>query len=97
MATFKRVSDTLKSEVAKVQLEVQRATSATSAIAEVALRTKVFKICCAFNFLWLIAQFYTLNSILFCFDRNIDDCRPSLANYLLFFCLKSLNCGICIV
>ena len=59
------------------------------------MRTKVFKSCCALialrfqNFFRLIAQFCTFNSILFHFDRNIDKCRPSLANYLLFFCLTS--------
>ena len=93
----------------KAQLEAQSATSATSAIAEVALRfnvlflglaevalrTKVFKICCALialrfqNSFQLLAQFYALSLILFHFDRNIDKCSPSLANYLLFFCLKS--------
>ena len=30
-----------------------------------------------------------MNLILFNFDRNIDKCRPSLANYFLFFGLKS--------
>ena len=92
----------------KAQLEAQSATSATFAIAEVvlhfnflfwniaevALRAKIFKICCAlialrfqiffFFFFWLKAQFYALNLILFHFDRNIDKCRPSLADYLLF-------------
>ena len=90
----------------KAQLEAQSATIATSAIAEVALhfiflflniaevalRTKVFKICCALialrfqNFFRLIAQFYSLNLISFHFDRNINKCRPSLA---ILFCLKS--------
>ena len=100
-----------------MQLEGQSATSAIFAIAKVALRfnllflniaevalwTKVFKICCTivalrfqFFFFRLAAQFYTLNLIFFHFDRNIDKCRPSSANYLLFFCLKSKNCGICI-
>ena len=32
-------------------------------------------------FFRLIAQFYTLNLILFYFDRNFDKWRPSLANY----------------
>ena len=41
-----------------------------------------------FFFSRLLAQFYKLNLILFHFDRNIKKCRPSLANYLLFFCLK---------
>ena len=74
-------------------------------IAEVALRTKVFKSYCALialrfqNFFWLIAQFYTFNLILFHFERNIDKCQPSLAHYLLFFCLKSqkmrhLHCAV---
>ena len=59
--------------------------------AEVALRTKVFKICCAsislsFQiFFRLKAQFYTLNLILPHLDRNVDKCRPCLANDLLFF------------
>ena len=95
-------------EVGTAQLEAQSATSATSAIAEVALRfnflflniaevamrTKVFKICCALiallfhNFFWLKAQLYTLNLVLFHFDRNIKNRQPSLANYLLFFGLK---------
>ena len=95
--------------MAKAQLEAESATSTTSAIAEVALRfnflflnivevalrTKVFKICCALialhfqNFFWVIGQFYTLNLILFHFDRNINKCRTSLATYLLFFCHKS--------
>ena len=92
----------------KAQLESQSATSATSAIAqvalrfnflfrniaEVALRNKTFKICCALialhfqNFFRLKAQFYKLNLILLHFDRNIDKCRASLANHLLFFRLK---------
>ena len=92
--------------VGKAQSEAQSATSATSAIAEIALQTKVFKICWAlialrFQFLFfffrLIAQFYILNLILFHFDRNIDECRRFLANYLLFFCLKSQNCVVGIV
>ena len=37
---------------------------------------------------FLVAQFYTWNLILFYFNGNIDKCRPSLANYSLFFCLK---------
>ena len=41
------------------------------------------------NVFWLIAQFYALNLILFHFDRNIDKCRASLANYLLFYFQKS--------
>ena len=81
----------LNTEVGKALLEAQSATTATSAIAEVALRfnflfwiiaevalrTRVFKIWCALialrfqNFFRLIAQFYTLNLILFHFDRNI--------------------------
>ena len=93
----------------KAQLEMQSATSAISAvaeyalrfnflfwnIAEVALRTKVFKICCALIalrfqiYFRVIAQFYTLNLILFHFDRNFNKCRPSLANNLVFFCLNS--------
>ena len=66
----------------KAQLEAQSATSATSAIAEVALRNKALKICCALTalrfqiFFWLKAQFYALNLILFHFDRNIDKCWP---------------------
>ena len=72
---------------------------------EVALQTKVFKICCAlivlrFQFFFLvIAQFYTLTLILFHFDCDMDKCRPSLANYLLFFCLKSqkMRCLHCVV
>ena len=67
------------------------------------LQTKVFKICCALialrfqNFLRLIAQFYTLNLILFDFDRNFDKCRSSLANYLLFLpkIEKSAVFGLC--
>ena len=63
------------------------------------LRTKVFKICCALialyfqNFFRLIAQFYTLNLILFNLDCNIDHkCRPSLTNCLLvYFCLIPLK------
>ena len=99
----------------KAQLEAQSATSSTSAIAEVALRfnflfwniaevalrNKAFKICCAlialrFQFFFqLIAQFYTLTIILFHFDRNIDKCRPSLADYLLFSVKNCKKCGIC--
>ena len=105
----------------------QSATSATSAIAEVALRfnflfwniakvalrsefflnllrfncaaLSVFcaLICCAlialhfqfFFFFSVNSAFCTLNLILFHFDRNFDKYRPSLANYFLFFCLKS--------
>ena len=87
------------------QLEVRSATFATSAIAEVALRfnflflnivevalhTKIFKICCAFialrfqKFFWLIAQFYTLNLTLFPFDCNVNKFRPSLAFISSFF------------
>ena len=65
-------------------------------------RLKVFKICCALiallfqNFFRLMAQFFTLNLILFHFDRNIDKSRP-LANYLLFFCQNRKKCGICMV
>ena len=33
----------------------------------------------------LIAQFCTLNLSLFHLNRTIDEFRPSLANYLLFF------------
>ena len=90
----------------KAQLEALSATSAIAEgalrcnvlfgnIAKVELRTKVFKICCALivprfqNFFRLISPFYTLNLTLFHFDRNVDKCRPYLANYLLFFCLKS--------
>ena len=88
-----------ESEVSIAHLEAQSATSATSAIVEVALRfkflflnivevalrTKVFKICCTLIalrfqiFFRFIAQFYTLNLILFHFDRNVNKCRPSLA------------------
>ena len=65
-------------------------------IAEVALRTKVVKICCAlialrFQFFSVKAQFYALNVILFHFDRNINKYRPSFCSYLLFFCLKLQN------
>ena len=68
-------------------------------IAEVAWRTKVFKICCALIFFWIEVQFYTLNLILFHFDHNIDECRLLLENYLLFFCFKSkknryLHCSV---
>ena len=68
-----------------------------SKIAEVALRTKVFKICCALialryqHFFRLIVQFYTLNLILFHFDRNTNKCRPFLANYLLFVSNRKKN------
>ena len=41
------------------------------------------------KFFQLKAQFYTLNFIVFHFDSNINKSRPSLANYLLFFFLKS--------
>ena len=81
----------MRAEVGKAQVEAQSTTSATSAIAEVALRTKVLKVCCALialrfqTFPRLIAQFYTLNLILFDFDRNFDECQSSLASYLLFF------------
>ena len=47
MQDFRSVLDLIvskRTEVGKAQLEAQ---SATSAIAEVALRTKVFKLCCA--------------------------------------------------
>ena len=61
--------------------------SSITNITEVVLQTKVFKICCAFNFFFpQITQFYTLNLILFHFDRNIDKRRPS---FLVFLCLKS--------
>ena len=102
----------------KAQLEAQSASSATSAtakvtlrfnflyrnIAEITMRTKVFKICCVLialrfqNFFRLIAQFYTLNLILFLFDRNIDKCRDCLANYLLFLSkiakMRYLHCVV---
>ena len=74
----------------KAQLEAQSATCASSAIAEVALQTKVFKICCALivwhfqNCFRSIPQFNTLNLVLFHFDGNIDKCPPFLAKYLLF-------------
>ena len=104
-------------EVGKAQLEAQSATSATSAIVEVALRfnflfwniavvalrTTVFNICCdlialRFHFFFqLIAQFFTLNLILFHFDGNIDKCWPSTANYFLLFCQNSKKLCICIV
>ena len=64
-------------------------------MAKVALRTKVLKICGALIaqrfciFFWLIAQFYTLNLILLHLNRNFDKYRPSVANYLLSFSLKS--------
>ena len=63
-------------------------------IAEVVLQAKVFIICCTlialrfYVFFRLKAQFYMLNLILLHFDRNFDKCRPSSANYLLFFSLK---------
>ena len=84
--------------------KAQSATSATSAIAKIALRftfflkhcvscvlrTNAFKICCAFKiFFRLTVHLYTLNLILFHFDCNINRRRPSLENYLFFFCLKS--------
>ena len=101
----------------KAQFEAQRATSATSAIAEVALRfnflfwniaevalrTNIFKNCCALIaqrfqfFIRLKAQFYTLTLILFHFDQNIDKSRPFLADYLLFSVKNCKKCGICIV
>ena len=74
----------------KAQLEAQSATSKTFGIAEVALRTKVFKICCVLIalrfqiFFRLIAQFYTLSLILFHFDYNITKCGLSLSNFALF-------------
>ena len=74
-----------------------------SNIAEVALRTKVFKICCGLIalrfqiFFQLIAQFYTLTLVLLHFDQNIDKCRPSLADYLLFSAENCKNCGNCIM
>ena len=61
------------------------------------LWTKVFKNCCAFNIFFGRAQFYTLNLILFHFDRNIDKRRPSLANYLPFLCHNPKKFGIYIV
>ena len=98
----------------KAQLEAQSATSATFAIAEVALRfnflflnnaevalrTKVIKICCALIalrfqiFFQLKAQFYTLNLILPRLDCNANKCRPCLANDLLFTVLTRKKCGI---
>ena len=65
----------------------------------------MFKVCCVlialrFSILFrLKAQFYTLNLILLHLDLNFDKCRPSLANYLLFFSLKLqkmryLHCGV---
>ena len=81
----------MQSKVGKAQLETQ---SATSTIAEVAMRTKVFKICCGLialhfqNFFQLIAQFYKLNLILFHFDRNIDQCRPFFLATCLLFSVK---------
>ena len=68
--------------------------NATSPAAEIALRTKVFKICCTsiamrfHNFFRLIAQLYTLNLILFYFDRNIYKFWPSLAKSLYFSSVK---------
>ena len=59
-----------------------------------------------FHFFRLIAQFYTLTLILFHFDRNIDKCRPSLADCLLYcqkmrylhcvvkFKLRKLGCAL---
>ena len=44
---LQRALNIFAADVGKAQSEAQSATSATSAIAEVALRTKVFKICCA--------------------------------------------------
>ena len=101
-------------EVGKAQLEAQCATSAIAEVAlrfnflffnnaEVALRTKVFKICCALIalrfqiFFRLKAQFYTLNIILPHLDRNVDNWRPCLAYDLLFFSLNSKKCGNCFV
>ena len=107
----------LHPEVGKAQLEAQSATYATSAIAEVALhfnflfgniaevalRNKAFKICCALialRFLFffrLKAQFYALSLILLHFDCDIGKCRPSIANHLLFFSLKLQKTRICSV
>ena len=61
--------------------------SATSAIVEVALWTKVFRICCALIALCFQLFFLVNSAILYIefeinfvpFDRNIDKCRPSLA------------------
>ena len=59
------------------------------------MRIEVFSICRTLielrfqNCFRLIAQFYTLNLILFPFNRNIDKSRPFLAKCLLFFRLKS--------
>ena len=61
--------------------------SATSAIAEVALRTKVFRICCALIALRFQLFFSVNSAILYIefelnfvpFDRNINKGRPSLA------------------
>ena len=84
------------------------ATSATSAIAEFALRLivyfetlqklhcglKALKFCCVlialhFETFWLTSQFYSSNLILLHFERNIDKCLHSVANYLLIFWIKS--------
>ena len=50
---------------------------------------KIFKTCCA------LENFFSVNSanlyikLIFAhFNLNIGKCRPYLANYLLFFCLK---------
>ena len=51
-----------------MQLEAQSATSATSAIAEVALQNKAFKICCAL--IALRFQFFLVNSAILYIDRN---------------------------
>ena len=48
------------------------------------------------HFFRLIAQFYTLNLILFYLDHNINECQPSLAIIYSFFVSNCKKCGICI-
>ena len=68
---------------------------------KVALQTNVFQTCYGFIalrflfFFLLIAQFFTMNLILFHFNHNTVKCLPLAI--ILFFRVKSQTSKICIV
>ena len=91
-------------KVGKAQLEAQ---GAAPAIVEVALRfnflfRNIAEVALHFYCAAISKNFSVNSAIIYIelnfnlFYRNVDKCQPFLANYSLFFCLKSQKCGICI-